>query len=640
MAIFFASVALLPIVLYLSLVTGGGGSFSAYLIIFLFTEILRITGGKLTVQEVFIIYFLMGAASGWVPFLDFVWRAYFMKSPITWRFKDPYTGLPIPLVAPSWWAPPLDSTFYKQPGGITALLHPDWLLPIALAILGWIFWYLIEISLSLLCAQLYIESERLPFPLATVDAQMIITLAERDPDRVRPFFIGGFIGVLWGLIAYTIPTLTSYVLYKPMIIVPLPWADLSSVIEKFLPGAALGISTTLSSYTIGFFLPTSLVLQMLIGSLGIYIIGNWITLTYFSSYFPRWRMEWTPGMPLNLIWERSYLWVWASFHVGFLLAVAIIPTLLRGKHVWQALKSISKLSESSKKAGYLPLPVILAMFFAGTVGSLIVFHIFVPDFPLWIAAAFTIGWTFIFALASARALGTVGTGIPQPSVAPGSGNVGAFGLSIPYVWLGCVLFSGYQKPDIWFFHPYVGGDDAAGFCYIIKVAQLTKTKFIDYFKGLIIIFPLVWIMSLIYTGFFWSIAPIPSAAYPWTAASWPISLSLSNLWISRSLETFKPQIILGSFIGMSLIGFIGNLILGSTFSLIGLVTGTMTLPPISIGMIVGNLFGRLLARWLGKERWVRIRAPLVAGEACGEGIMIGIGVALVLIAKSMWSLQY
>ena len=637
---FYAALCLLPVALYMSMMTGTTATFSAYVGILLFSELMRMSGRKLKPQEIFILYYLLGYSSSWFPFYDYVYRRYYVESPISFMFTDPYSGKPVPYVVPYWWAPPYGSPYYKIPGGYAALVNQYMLVPILLGILGYFIWWLAESSLALIISQLYLEAEPLPFPLAQIDAEMITTLTERDTKRMIPLILGGVVGAVWGFVLYAFPFISQHVAGIPYSFIPVPWVDMTNLLEQYMPGAIFGIATDLTAYFSGFFLPTSLVIQMVGGSFAIWIVGNWLTARGFlSQYFPQWRSEYTYGMPISLIWQRSYLWVWASFQVGVIFSAAVIPIVIRAKTIYSSFKSLMSLKKYERRYGAPPLPILLAMFFAGTGLSLVIFHILIPDFPVWLSVSFSIGWTFLYALSSARAIGTTGSPIPVQF----SPITGATGLATPIFWNGIILATGYNKPDIWFIAPYVRGDWAAGWVQTLKVAQLTRTKFFDFFKGILIITPLVWIMSFIYVGFFWQMAPIPSSTYPWTAISWPINVISSNLWVSRSLKIFKPDLLIGAFIGMSIIGLVGELLLTRfiPFSMIGLVTGMFTLPPYSMAILISNLLGRFVFnRILGRERWSQIRAPLCAGIALGEGIIVALGISTVLIYKSMWSLPF
>lgn len=639
-SLFYAALCLLPVALYMTMMTGSAGAFSAYVGILLFSEIMRLSGRRLKPQEVFILYYLLGYASSWLPFYDYIYRRYYVESPVSFMFIDPYSGKPIPYVVPSWWAPTFGSPYYNIPRGYLALVNEYMLIPVLLGIIGYFIWWLTESSLALIVSQIYLEAEPLPFPLARIDAEMITTLTERDTPRMIPLVIGGVIGIVWGFVLYAFPFISWHIAGVPYSFLPVPWVDMGNFIEQFMPGAIFGIATDLTVYFSGFFLPTSLVIQILVSSFAIWIVGNWLTARGFlSNYFPQWRSEWSSGMPINLIWQRSYLWVWASFHAGVIFSAAAVPMILKAKIIYSSFKGLLSLRKHETKYGMPPLLMLLAMFFAGTGISLVIFHILIPDFPVWISASFSFGWTFLYALSSARAIGTTGSSIPVQF----SPITGATGLATPIFWNGIILATGYNKPDIWFIAPYVRGDWAASWVQILKVAQLTKTKFFDFFKGILIITPLVWIMSFIYVGFFWQMSPIPSSAYPWTAISWPINVISSNLWVSRSLEIFKPNVLIGSFIGMSIIGLVGELLLARfiPFSMIGIVAGMSTLPPYAIATLISNILGRLLfSRIFGQKRWSLACAPLCAGIALGEGIITGIGISAVLVYKAMWSLPF
>lgn len=67
-----------------------------------------------------------------------------------------------------------------------------------------------------------------------------------------------------------------------------------------------------------------------------------------------------------------------------------------------------------------------------------------------------------------------------------------------------ILSSGYRGADIWF-SPITyatWGASATGYVYLIKVAELTEAKPLDYFKALIFILPLTWLMSFLVVSTF------------------------------------------------------------------------------------------------------------------------------------------
>ena len=68
------------------------------------------------------------------------------------------------------------------------------------------------------------------------------------------------IGVGFGTIYVFVPALTSAVFGKAAHILPIPWIDLTTRTETFLPAAPTGISTNLGLVIVGMVLPFSVVI--------------------------------------------------------------------------------------------------------------------------------------------------------------------------------------------------------------------------------------------------------------------------------------------------------------------------------------------------------------------------------------------
>jgi len=126
----------------------------------------------------------------------------------------------------------------------------------------------------------------------------------------------------------------------------------------------------------------------------------------------------------------------------------------------------------------------------------------------------------------------------------------------------------------------------------------------------------------------------------WALIQWPINLQMSFLFITRKLTVFRPELILASFAVMTTIGMLGEFA-PFPFSLLGLVTGCTTLPPMAISLFIGSSLGNIILRKLGgDEWWNNYRSVIVAGLGAGQGIIIGISTALALVGRSKWVLPY
>jgi len=617
LAVFYSAILFMPIVLFYRLVTGQEGIDPAiFITAILFSEIARIFGSPLTKQEVCVIFNAVGSAVSGGAFLGLLFQGYLATSPLTGMFIDPYTHKPLSELIPWWYAPPRDSEVYI----LRTFFHSDWLGPVMVLLLFSLFSLLQNIPLSMMMAQLYIEVEKLPFPLAYIDASIIETLAERTPRRTIVFTISSLIGLAWGTVVYGMPTISQGVFRVPMQIIPIPWVDLTHYTERFLPGACIGIATDLMPYIWGMFLPENVVVCMFIGSISLWIFGTWFTLNICPSFFPQWAREYSPGMNISLIYQRSTLWVWASPLIGITLAAGIFPLIKYRKPIVESFKSLRKLSLVAKRAGYLPLHLLLIMYFAGSLGSAFLFHYLIPDFPIFIVILMTAGYSFFMSMVTGRMVGETGVSA-----------------QIPYVWQAAILSSGYPKIEPWLLSPPI---ITATPVYTLKVFQLTNTRPLDFFKTWVITTPLSILMSFVFVSLFWSIAPIPSGFYPATSINWPVSVINTCMWATRQINVFRPNLIVGSMIVMLAIAAAFEFI-PLPFHLMGLVAGCTMLPPLSLAWLIGCLIGKyIIQKRIRRETWEDIRPVLAGGIIAGEGVGLGVGAAAVIIARSLRSLPY
>lgn len=125
---------------------------------------------------------------------------------------------------------------------------------------------------------------------------------------------GFFPGLIYGAILYG-----GFSLGTP--ILPLPWVDLTWFTEKYLPGAVIGIATEPSSFVSGLLLSLSTSLTMLMGSVIVWIILNYIFTTN-TALFPLWATEYHSGMTIASIYQRTFQRIWISPQFGITLGLA------------------------------------------------------------------------------------------------------------------------------------------------------------------------------------------------------------------------------------------------------------------------------------------------------------------------------
>jgi len=624
LALLLSSAIFMPVGAYLSMTSGAGlAGAHAYIVLILFIEIASIVGSPLTKQEVFLILVMMQV--GTIGMFDFIYRQYLVTSPIGWSFIDPYTKKPVPEVIPSFYVPNWKYIEFSR-----TYLASVWLLPVTLTIIMTVLNVLAEMALTIICSQLYIATEKLPFPLAEIPGEIVNTLTDRRSRKMEVFTMAMLAGGIYSFILYGIRGIALGLWNVNLQLIPVPWVDLTTGlfgIEKYLPGAALGIATDPIAWVSGFLIPFPALVYMLIASILTWIIGNNLALTVFSSIFPEWKSEWTYGMTMSLVLQRSTLRVWIMPTIGVTLAIATLTLVKHRKVIVKGLASLWKITGVERLPGLPSLPIVLAVYFSSTILSVLIFKFFVPDFPLIPALIVSVVFSFINAVIGTRALGETGVAV-----------------SIPYVWPATIFLTGYEKIDAWFLSPVIAGGTTPGWVQTIKVAQLTETRLMDFFYAYVFAFIFDLIFGLIYANLFWAIAPIPSTTYPYTLISWPVSVINQLVWATKQVFRINLNVGLFFFVLTIIVGVLGDLIqsmFSVPFSLMGLAAGMSTLPAYTIPLFISGFLGNFVfPRIFGKERWDQNKAVIVAGIATGNGIVIGVVTVLVLLVKIGWSLPF
>ncbi|MEM2314681.1 MAG: hypothetical protein QXN40_07975, partial [Candidatus Bathyarchaeia archaeon] len=169
--------------------------------------------------------------------------------------------------------------------------------------------------------------------------------------------------------------------------------------------------------------------------------------------------------------------------------------------------------------------------------------------------------------------------------------------------------------------------------------EIVGCKPVDFIKTLVIITLASWLASFVFANVFWSIAPIPSSAYPYTVTGWPVEIVDRNRWI-RWLWTgilFKPDFILLGFILGSAVCIASNLMKVAYIPVamvMGVFTGMPTILSQFIGCIIGNM---TLFKF---KNLIRYRSQIVIGFMMGDSIVACIVSSIMLAIKSQWLLPY
>lgn len=584
---------------------GTTGAAAQISVLLLFTTLASATGSPFSKQESFVMYSNMMSVIGETMAPALVFQYYIRSSPAA-------HALGLSHLIPNWYAPP--------PGSINrTMFDVNWVpLIVVYLLMNVLFIKALDLSIGYLVYQLYAVEEKLPYPGTRVWAETCITIAEKmkRPKKAKLLTYTAVIGMIFTALTHGIVIITG----SPLIPV---WNDMTYMLETALPGASLGIIVDLLVFSGGFIMPWHVAVSILIGGVAAFIVANPILVK--MGQFPTYKL----GMGSWLIWWRSRIDFWMSPMIGIGIAAGIIPLIRGRRYVVGALRRLTVAGKTSTDGGIerrpISLLIIIGLFLLGALGSAVLTMILAPDLPIWIPIVLSTGWTFLYALINGRAN------------AEASVN-----FSVPYLKEGTFYAVGYQGVNAWFAPLIVGGGlaGAAGGTWgaVYLACDLTETKFSDYFKAYFLAFPIAMAISFFYVEAFWKMAPIPSAAYPYTAADWPVEASFTLLWPGLRLTGFRlirPDLIFGSLIIGAIVsascGF-----LNIPFELIGFAIGMSQLMHFTVTTFLGGVFGRIMERRMGKEWWRDNLAVVAAGLGIGEGVLIAVVASIALISRSMW----
>ncbi|MFH2218602.1 MAG: peptide transporter [Pseudomonadota bacterium] len=620
----FIGFLMMPGSMYLQLVIGTGiGPAARWVTIILFAEIAKRSYTELKQQEIFLLYYMAGAALA-SPFQGLLWNQYLVQS-------DAARMLGLTEFIPAWVAPSIESMSYVE----RTFLNRDWLIPILLLVGAQIVQRVDHFGLGYALYRITSDVEKLPFPMAPVGALGTMALAESTEEKQkswkwRVFSIGGVIGLVFGSVYVLLPIVSGLLFSEPIRLIPIPWVELTRHTEGVLPAVATGIQLDIGLIFIGMVLPFWAVIGGLVGLI-ITVAAN--PVLYKHGILHRWHL----GMgTVDTVFANNFDF-YMSFGIGLGLAIAAVG-------IWSVVRSFGKSDASGRgslKDLFHPPPgrgdfnfwIAIGIYVCSTLAYVGICVLLVPNFP-WI---FFLGYGFVYtpllSYITARMEGIAGQFVSLPLVREASFIAGA-------------KYFGYHGIEIWYapipIHNY--GDATVHFRQI----ELTGTSIRGIIKAEIVVFPVVMISSLLFSQFIWRLAPIPSSSYPYAQELWHLQALNTLLMQTSTLEgdSLFFQALKGSYVlsglGFGLVTYAILSILGLPVLLIyGVVRGLGQSAP--HGLIL-EVFGAFLGRFFFLKRygkmWRQYAPVLLAGFSCGMGLtgMLAMGFALIL--KSLGRLAY
>ncbi len=619
----FVGFVMLPGAIYLGLLVGQSlGSAAEWTTIILFVEAARRSFATLKRQEIYLIYYIAGALTALNgglaltggPFAWPIWNVYFRQSSAAQSFAAQI---------PAWVVPSAASGALD----VRSFLQSAWLAPIAVLLLSQVLSRLNWFSAAYLLFRATSDAERLPFPMAPVSAQGATALAESSQKaetwRWRVFSIGAMIGLAFGALYAGVPTLTGAVLKRPINILPIPWFDFTVGTERVLPAVPVGIATDLGTIMAGFVLPFWLVVGGAVAALVVMVVNPALVHAGVLT-------QWQQGMGAMDTLTANQFDFWMSFGIGTALAIAVIglASFVGMARRPRGAGGAGPLAPVAGRGDFRLAPMLL-VFVLSSLGYVALCWYLVPGFPVVYFLAYAFVLTPLTSYMNARMIGLSGQWV-----------------GIPMVQQATTILSGYRRADIWF--APVPLQNYGGAVQRFREIELVGGSFRGLLKAELLMFPVLMVASFLFWEYIWKLAPIPSAQFPYANEWWPYHARMQAIWIKGA--TTDPdllhKILKPAPIG---IGFAG--ILGLYYAMSGLGMPVMLVYGLVRGFgmplhaVVPELAGAALGRYyfarrFGQGEWRQYAPVLLAGYTCGLGLVSMVGIAAVLIVKSVSQLPF
>lgn len=633
---FFLGIVMMPGSMYLNLFAGQNIAPAAqWVTIILFAEVARRSLTELKMQEVYILYYMSGLAMA-APFTGLLWNQFYVQS-------DYAQAMGIASEIPSWWAP---SAAQIREAGPT-FFHRIWLIPILLVAFSMITRQIDQFGIGYVLYRITSDVEKLPFPMAAVGAAGITALVEEKDATVkwrwRCFSLGGMLGIVFGAIYIGIPAITGAMLARPLRLIPIPWVDLTPTLTRFLPATPLNITFDLSALFMGMVFPFWAVMGSVAGLL--------ITFTANPMLYRRGLLSnWTPQMGLIDTVYTNNIDFYLSFGAGLTFAVALISlskvfkplfnlkrkqasdrTLNSGRFELQANRESAwkRLVTNNVKRGDFSIFIGLGIYIVNSALWISLSAWLVPGFPWKFFVVYAAFFTPLISYATAKLEGLIGQS-----------------LQIPFVREATYILSGYRGVRIWFAPAPL--PDYGRSVVQFRVLELTGTRIPSMLKTLLLTVPIIIISSLIVSNLLWSMAPVPSDAYPFAQEMWDLQAKNRSLTFSATaeggslfMEAWRWRYVwtglgmgTGTYAVLSLFGLPTLLVFGVVHGLGQGQPGNIPL------MLIGALLGRFYFRKRFGDMWMKYTPVMFAGFTCGMGLMAMVSVGFTILANMISPLLY
>lgn len=658
----FCGLVMMPGGIYLGLMTGTGiGSAASWVTVILFMEIARRAFRPLSKQNLVV---LLHAATVMMagnllfpggPFGQLVFRAYLVTSEAV---RD--AGM---LGAfPSWFAPAANSAAIAE----RSLSHRDWFVPAAILLFTAVVAVIQRYTLGYFFFRLTSDVERLPFPLAAVNALGATALADLEQpvasgsaakdapateprsdegpsERRRVFSLGAVLGLAYGFLMVGIPALSGLFLAQPFYPVPQPFIDLTTLGESALPATPLGVTLDLAVVFLGFVLPFWTVVGTF-AAMALTLVLNPV-LHHFGVLH-----TWQPGMDTVNTAFSNNVDFWLSFSIGSGLGLSVVSLAGTLKDVRRRLRERAPRGDQESRGSFWPKTpegrgdyspwLALGLYFLSAAAVVALCLTLLSGTPgiVFFLIFFAFLYAPFIAYVNARLLGLSGQGFDIPNL-----REGAF------------LLSGARGIEIWLLP--IPNENYGWQAQAFRTNELVGVRFWSLVKTELVVLPVMFVLSFLFWAFIWRADAVPSTMFPWAQVNWELTAKNSALLYSSTfvppgagdvmsaesefMKAMHPTVIASGFVGAVVASFATAFAGLPVVFYYGLFRGFGQLPHYMALEIVGALLARrFLHKRFGKDRFLRLAPILLAGYLTGVGLIGMATIALRLIKSAVSSAPF
>ena len=633
----FVGLIMTPASMYMQLVIGTDvGSAAQWVTIILFIEVARRAFTTLKRPEIYVLYYMAGATL--VTGSGLLWNQYIVQS-------DAFRQFGLVERIPTWVAPTSPDVL-----GQRSFFHPSWYVPIGLMALGMFLQRVDHFGLGYVMYRITSDVEKLPFPLAPVQAQGVTALTDasegQETWRWRVFSFGAMLGMGFAVVYLALPAISGAFLPEPLSVFPLPFKDLTGNTEDFLPATAMMLSFNLGFVLVGMVLPFSAMVGSFVGLVIVMIMNPVLYKTGVLS-------SWKPGVGAIATLNANFLDFYLSFGLGLMAAIAVIGIVHVLSGVVRKNRDLDEMGAPRVNwrnffnpppgRGDFPLWVAMGVYVFSTVASIVIAVLLLRN-----AHAHGLGSAVTPVLVGVLVFyGFVYTPLISYVAARMEGIVGMT-VQVPFVREATFILTGYQGAAVWF-APVPAFNYGQQTLYF-RTTELTGTKITSMIKSELFIFPIVLVTTILFSQFIWRIAPVPSSAFPYAEKYWDLAAYRQAVIYSSTLpggqhgpfyEAMQPGVIvIGLVVALLIYGSLSWLGLPVLMTY-GIIRGLdQSTPDVILPQFVGALLGRYYFAKRFGDKWPLYRVVFFAGYGCGVGLIMMLALGLVFMSKSVFQAVY